>query len=219
MRKSLLAQWRASFLTGLAVVLPAVISVGLLVWLFRTGSNVTDTLLIFVPHKFTHQNSGDGPMYWYWSVIAFVIAIALITVIGLLTRYYLGKKIIQWVDSALLRVPLLNKIYSATKQVNYAFSNKKSSFRTVVLIEFPRAGSYSMGFITSEGQDEVQAKTKEKLVCVFVPTTPNPTSGFMMLVPEKDVTKLDMSVAEGIKYIVSLGAIVPDYEPPEKRKS
>src|SRR5437870_4448473 len=99
MRKSLLARWRASFLTGLAVVLPAVISVGLLVWLFRTGSSVTDTLLIFIPRHVTHKNYGDGPMYWYWSVIAFVIAIALITGIGVVARYYFGKKIIQWVDN------------------------------------------------------------------------------------------------------------------------
>ncbi len=219
MRKSFLARWRSSFLTGLAVVLPAVISVALLVWLFSTVSNITDTLLFplrfFLDKDQIHKP--DGMTYWYWKLVAFVLAIALITAAGVVTRYYLGKKIIEWVDTSLLRVPLLNKIYGAMKQVNDAFSNKKSAFRTVVLIEFPRAGSYSMGFITSEVRDEVQANTKEKLVCVFIPTTPNPTSGFMMLVPEKDVTKLDMSVAEGIKYIVSLGSIVPEYEPPGKK--
>ncbi len=81
------------------------------------------------------------------------------------------------------------------------------------MLGFPRAGIYSVGFITSEQHAEVQAKTKEKVVCVFVPTTPNPTSGFLVLVPEDQVTKLEMSVAEGIKYIVSLGSIAPEYLP------
>ena len=89
----------------------------------------------------------------------------------------------------------------------------KHSFKTVVLVQFPRAGMYSVGFITSEQNDEVQAKTKEKVVCVFVPTTPNPTSGFLILVPEDQVTKLEMSVTDAVKYIVSLGSISQEYTP------
>ena len=128
-----------------------------------------------------------------------------------MARNYFGKRIIQWVDSALLRVPLLNKIYGATKQVNDAFSStNKTAFRTVVLVEFPRAGVYSIGFITSEPDLEVQAKIDAKIVCVFVPATPNPTSGFLLLVPENKVIKLEMSVADGIKYIISLGSILPE---------
>jgi uncharacterized membrane protein len=101
--------------------------------------------------------------------------------------------------------------------VNDAFtSGGKNSFKTVVLVEFPRAGMHSIGFLTTEQQDEVQAKTKEKVVCVFIPTTPNPTAGFLVLVPENKVIKLEMTVAEGIKYIVSLGSIAPEYEPPSK---
>jgi uncharacterized membrane protein len=107
---------------------------------------------------------------------------------------------------------LLNKIYSATKQVNAALtSGNKTAFKTVVLVEFPRAGSYSIGFLTSEQHDEVQRKLKEKAVCVFVPTTPNPTGGFLIIVPEDKIIKLDMSVADGIKYIISLGAIAPEF--------
>ncbi|MBI3853991.1 MAG: DUF502 domain-containing protein [Verrucomicrobia bacterium] len=213
--KNLFARGRANFLTGLAVVLPAVISLAVAKWLFGTVSSLTDTLLIFLPKTLTHERSGDGPMYWYWSLVALVLAILLISLVGLLARYYLGKKMIRWVDTALLRVPLLNKIYGAIKQVNEAFSSgSKSSFKTVVLIEFPRTGMYSIGFITSEQHDEVQTKTKEKVVCVFVPTTPNPTSGFLVLVPEDKVTKLEMSVADGIKYIISLGSISPEYAPP-----
>jgi uncharacterized membrane protein len=111
----------------------------------------------------------------------------------------------------LLRVPLLNKIYGATKQINEAFStSNKNAFRTVVLVEFPRPGVYTLGFITSEQHPEVLAGADEKLVCVFVPTTPNPTGGYLLLVPEEKVTKLNMSVGDGIKYIISLGSIAPE---------
>jgi uncharacterized membrane protein len=118
------------------------------------------------------------------------------------------------VDSALMRLPLVNKIYGTTKQVNEAFSaTNKSAFRTVVLVEFPLAGTYSIGFITSEPQQEVRVRMGQKVLCVFVPATPNPTSGFLLMVPEEKVTKLDMSVADGIKYVISLGAILPGHVP------
>ena len=212
MKNDLFARWQANFWAGLAAVLPAVISVAVLGWLFGTVANITDSLLIFLPRKLTHHDQGNGAMYWYWSLVALLLAIFLIGFVGLLARNYFGKRLIEWVDSALLKIPLLNKIYGATKQVNDAFSStNKTAFRTVVLVEFPREGVYSMGFITSEQQDEVQIKTKQKVVCVFIPTTPNPTSGFLVLTPESQVTKLDMSVAEGIKYIISLGSIMPEY--------
>jgi uncharacterized membrane protein len=150
-------------------------------------------------------------MFWYWSLVALVLAMVLISVVGVLARYYIGKKVIDWTDRVLMRVPLLNKFYGAIKQVNDAFAGSKNSFKTVVLVQFPREGMYSVGFITSEPNDEVQAKTKEKVVCVFVPTTPNPTSGFLILVPEDQVTKLEMSVTDAIKYIVSLGSISQEY--------
>jgi uncharacterized membrane protein len=216
--KSLLARWQANFWAGSVIVLPAVISLAVLRWLFGTVANITDTLLIFLPAKLTHQNDGNGPMYWYWSLVALVVAIFLIGVVGLLARNYFGRRLIEWVDSALMRIPLLNKIYSATKQVNEAFSSSnKSAFRTVVLVQFPHAGMWSIGFITTEQQEEVQAKTNQKVVCVFVPATPNPTSGFLLMVPEDKVIKLDMSVAEAIKYIISLGAILPESSPSLRR--
>jgi uncharacterized membrane protein len=211
-QKSLLARWRSSFLTGLAVVLPAVVSFALIILVFGTVANVTDKLLFLVPRHITHDQNGDGPMYWYWSLIALVLAVILITFIGWLARYYVGQRMIEWADHVILRIPFLNKIYAATKQINEAFSSgSKNAFKTVVLVEFPRAGSYSVGFITSEGSGEIAARMNEKLVCVFIPTTPNPTSGFLILVPEDKVTKLEMSVADGIKYIISLGAISPDH--------
>ena len=218
MKNSLFTRWQANFWAGLAIVLPAVISVAVLAWLFGTVANVTDTLLIFLPRGLTHRDQGNGTMYWYWSLVALILAVFLIGFVGLLARNYFGKRIIEWVDSALLRVPLLNKIYGATKQVNDAFSSSnKTAFRTVVLVEFPREGLYSVGFITSEQNDEMKSKTAENVVCVFIPTTPNPTSGFLVLVAEDKVTKLDMSVADGIKYIISLGAITPEYTPTPAR--
>jgi uncharacterized membrane protein len=217
-KNSLFTRWQANFWAGLAIVLPAVISVAVLAWLFGTVANVTDTLLIFLPRGLTHRDQGNGTMYWYWSLVALILAVFLIGFVGLLARNYFGKRIIEWVDSALLRVPLLNKIYGATKQVNDAFSSSnKTAFRTVVLVEFPREGLYSVGFITSEQNDEMKSKTAENVVCVFIPTTPNPTSGFLVLVAEDKVTKLDMSVADGIKYIISLGAITPEYTPTPAR--
>lgn len=211
MKQSLFARWQANFWAGLAIVLPAVVSIAALMWLFGTVATITDWLLIFLPRAWTHHDQGNGPLYWYWSLTALALAVVLIGLVGLLARNYFGKRIIQWVDSALLRVPLLNKIYGATKQVNDAFSStNKTAFRTVVLVEFPRAGVYSIGFITSEPDLEVQAKIDAKIVCVFVPATPNPTSGFLLLVPEDKVTKLEMSVADGIKYIISLGSILPE---------
>jgi uncharacterized membrane protein len=214
-KKSLFARWQANFWAGLAIVLPAVISIAVLRWLFGTVANITDTLLIFLPTKLTHHDAGNGPMYWYWSIVALVLAIFLIGTVGLLARNYFGRKIIEWVDSALLRIPLLNKIYGATKQVNDAFSSSnKTAFRTVVLVEFPHPGVYSIGFITSDQQEEVEARTGQKVVCVFVPATPNPTSGFLLMVPEGKVMRLGMSVPDAIKYIISLGAILPGNIPP-----
>jgi len=216
--KSLLARWQANFWAGLVIVLPAVISIAVLRWLFGTVSVITDTLLFFLPGELTHHHQGSGPMHWYWSLVALVLAIILIATVGLLARNYFGRKIIEWVDLAMMRVPLLNKIYSATKQVNDAFSaSNKSAFRTVVLVEFPHAGMWSIGFVTSEQQEEVQARTGRKVMCVFVPATPNPTSGFLMMVPVEKVIKLEMSVAEAIKYIVSLGAILPESSPSLRR--
>ncbi len=216
MQKSL-AHWKADFFTGLAVVLPAAISIGVVIWLFGTVANFTDTLLFFLPREWTHERGGEGPMHFYWSLLALLLAILLVGLVGRGARYYLGKKLIQMADLALMRVPLLNKIYGAFKQINEAFtSSKTSSFKQVVMVEFPRAGLYSIGFITGAQHGEVQDKTKERVVGVFVPTTPNPTTGFIVLVPEAQIVKLDMSVADGIKYIISLGSVAPVHVPAER---
>ena len=209
MKETFLARWRANFFAGLAVILPGVISIGAILWIFGTVARFTDTLLFFLPFNLTHSDRGTGPMFWYWSLAAFALAVFLICAVGLAARNYFGKKMIEWLDRALMHVPFLNKIYGATKQVNEALvTGNKNSFKTVVLIEFPHSGSYSMGFLTSEDVG-IQVNPGEKLVSVFVPTTPNPTAGFMVLVPDEKVTRLKMSVADGLKYIVSLGSIAP----------
>jgi uncharacterized membrane protein len=220
MRKTIFARWRASFLTGLAVALPALLSLAAVKWLFGTISSFTDTLLFFLKYgpikpEYVYENGQSGPMFWYWSLLALALAVVLISTVGVLARYYIGIRMIEWLDTAMMNVPLLNKFYGAIKQVNEAFAGNKNSFKTVVLVEFPRAGMYSVGFLTSEQRAEVRQKTMENVVAVFIPTTPNPTSGFLVLVPEDKVTKLDMSVADGIKYIVSLGSISPEQLPPK----
>src|ERR1700690_3826843 len=187
-----MARWRASFLTGLAIVLPGVITLAVVKWFFGTVSSFTDALLFFLPHfldpKMIYKNGVDGPMFWYWSFFAFVFAVALISAIGVLARYYFGKRLIAWADNFMLRVPVLNKIYGTIRQVDEAFtSGKKSSFQTVVLVEYPREGIYSVGFITSEQESEAQKKTGRNCVCVFIPTTPIPTAGFLILVPAEKV--------------------------------
>ena len=122
-------------------------------------------------------------------------------------------------DHGMMQVPLLNKIYGTVKQVNESFSSNKSSFKQVVLVTFPHARSRSLAFVTGEQK----SLGPEKLISVFIPTTPNPTSGFLLLVPESELIKLDISVADGIKFIISLGAISPGLRrasisllPPEK---
>jgi len=213
-KKSLFARWRASFFTGLLIVLPGVVTLAVVKWFFGTVSSLTDSLLFFLPTSITHENQGAGPIHWYWSLLALTVAIGIVSAVGGMTRYYIGKRMIAWADSMMLRVPVLNKIYGTIKQVDQAFtSGKKSSFKTVVLVEYPRKGIYSVGFITSEQADEVEQKTGRKCVCIFIPTTPIPTGGFLIIVPEEKVIKLDMSVADGFKYIISIGALANEFTP------
>lgn len=208
--KSQLQIWRANFFTGLAVVLPVVITLIFLKWGFGTITGITDSLLFFVPKEITRADGGRGPTHWYWSLASFALALVLITAVGRATRNYIGKRVIYWIDQILRRVPLLNKIYGTVQQVNEAFtSSNKSSFKQVVLIQYPRQGIYAIGFLTSDEIPEAERCLGRPLDGIFVPTTPNPTSGFLIMVPHEDVIRLNMSVADGIKYVISLGSIVP----------
>ena len=195
-------------MAGLAISMPAIISVAVVVWLFQNVSHITDWLLFFLPRKWTHDT--DGTMHWYWSGVAVLLAAFLIGLIGRFGREYLGRKAISFADETLMSIPLLNKIYGTVKQVNQSFTSNKSAFQQVVLVAFPHPESHSIGFVTGEHKN----LAKEKLIGVFVPTTPNPTSGFLLLVPQSAVVKLDMSVADGIKFVISLGAISPGQQAP-----
>jgi uncharacterized membrane protein len=208
---------RNNFFTGLAVVLPIALSVAVFIWIFKTVAGFTDMLLFFLPKGTIHVKGDSGPVLWYWSAVAFGLAGAIIIVAGALTRYYVGKKLIQLTEAVINAIPILNTIYGAFKQINQAFASDRShSFQQVVLVEFPRPGIWSIGFMTGDEHPEVELRLEKDIISVFVPTTPNPTTGFLCLLPKHDVTILDMTVADGIKYIMSLGAVAPGYTPPEK---
>ena len=214
-RATLLGRTRRNFFTGLAVVLPVIISIGVALWLFNQAVAVSDILLFpfrFIPGIELSDIWKDGKpgtdLHFRWKVVAILEAVVLTGLLGFLTRYYIGKKLVQLMDYVLLNVPLLGKIYGTVKQVNQAFtSEKKSSFQQVIMVEFPRKGLYSVGFLTAE---QVKTDEGESIISIFVPTTPNPTTGFLLVLPESKVGKLDMSGADGIKYIVSLGAVPPE---------
>ena len=187
MSSKLSSALRSDFIAGLAVLLPAIVSIAVVVWLFGTVSNITDMLLFAVPSDWKYVGGAPGDLHRYWRLAALLLAIALVTLIGRLTRHYLGRKLVRLADDLLLRVPLVNKIYSTVKQVKEAFVGNTSSFQQAVLVQFPRAGMYSLGFITSDQRNEVQFKTPQNVWSVFVPTTPNPTSGFLVYVPEEEL--------------------------------
>jgi uncharacterized membrane protein len=194
---------RKSFFAGLVVVVPLAGSVAILWALFDW---VTDFLL---PR--TLQNHTNA---FFYRVIALTVFAFLVTAVGWITRLVIGKRAVALAEKAVARVPLLNRIYGFVKDVsNTMFSGKKSAFQKVVLVEFPRPGVYSIGFVTSETEGEAQVLTRETVVNVFVPTTPNPTSGFLILVPRDQLVEMKMSVADGMKMVISGGAVTPSYRP------
>ena len=137
--------------------------------------------------------------------VEIIVSIVLITIIGWLSLSFLGKKIIQIIDNFIKRIPLLKTIYGAIVQMTDTFSKSNNSKKNVVLIEYPRKGIWAVGFATKENKTSMNSKTGEQLVNVFVPTTPNPTSGFLLMFPKKDIIYLDMSFEEASKFIVSAG--------------
>ena len=132
-----------------------------------------------------------------------------ITIVGGLSLSFFGKKILKFIDDLFKRIPLLRTIYSAISQMTETFSNKDSGKKSVVLIEYPRKGVWAVGFATKENTGEMAVKTKQKLINVFVPTTPNPTSGFLLMFPIDDVIYLNMTFEEASKFIVSAGTSNP----------
>ena len=192
---------RNSFFAGLLVVLPVAASVLILVGVFRW---VTDFML---PASLRQQML--TPLY---RLVALVTFIAFTMLVGWITRLVVGKRMVAMVEDLIGRVPLLNKTYGFMKEISQTLlASKRTVFQRVVLVQFPRPGLYSVGFVTSETEGEAQEKTKETVINVFVPTTPNPTSGFLILVPREQLIDLEMSVAEGMKLVISGGAVVPPF--------
>ena len=143
--------------------------------------------------------------------IGVVVAIIVVLLTGLITANYFGKKIVESWDSFLDRIPLVRSIYSPLKKFSeLVLSDQTQSFSKVLLIEYPRKGIYSLCFQTSKELGEVQNQSGEEMVCVYIPTTPNPTSGYIVLVPQNEVQELKMSVEDALKMIISLGVVVPD---------
>ncbi len=142
--------------------------------------------------------------------IGILLALLVLLGTGLIAANYFGKRFVSFWESLLERIPLVRNIYSAVKRfAEIVLSDSSQSFSKVLLIEYPRKGLYSLSFQTSQDLGEVQGKTGEDLVCVFVPTTPNPTSGLILMVPEQDVIELDMGVEDALKMVISLGVVVP----------
>ena len=144
--------------------------------------------------------------------VGFVLFFAVIILLGIFATNIIGRRLISGGEKIMTRIPLANRIYTAVQQISTAFlGSSRSIFHKVVLIEYPRNGIYSLGFLTTEGSGELQQKTDKQVVCVFVPTTPNPTSGMLIFVPNDQLIHLDMTTEDGLKLVISGGVVVPPY--------
>jgi len=202
---------RAYFLTGLLIVIPLVVSTWLLVFFIQISTDY-----IFRIVGFFYPIAG-ARMVILVRILSLVIAFWAVAFIGMFARNVFGKRVLGFMDLLLVRIPLFNRIYMATKQISQAFiGEEKTIFKRVVLVQFPRKGVYAIGFVTSEARGEPQKKTATRVINVFVPTTPNPTSGTLIMVPEDEIIRLDMSVEDGMKLVISGGAVVPYFAPGSK---
>ena len=197
-KKSITLRLRNFFVTGVIVLIP----IGFTLYLSRFLINLSTKL---VP-------SGLNPnTYLHYDIpgIEIILTVIFITIVGGLSLSFLGKKFLQIIDDLFKRIPILRTIYSAIGQMTDSFRNQEGSRKSVVLLEYPRKGSWAVGFATKENTSEIKSKTKQNLVNVFVPTTPNPTSGFLLMIPKEDLIYLDMSFEEASKFIVSAGTSNP----------
>ncbi|MBI2786582.1 MAG: DUF502 domain-containing protein, partial [Legionella longbeachae] len=139
-----------------------------------------------------------------------ILSLILLLVTGIIATNYFGQRLVAWGESILSRIPLVRSIYKTVKQViNAVLSTNSEAFRKVVLIEYPRNGLWSVAFQTGAANHEINAKANQEMISVFIPTTPNPTSGFLMMLPKREVIELDMSIDEALKFIISLGVMSP----------
>ena len=185
---------RNYFITGVVVLIP----IGFTLYLSK--------ILIGVSSKLIPENINPNS-YLPYAIpgVEILISIILITIVGGLSLSFLGKRILKLIDDLFKRIPFLRTIYSAILQMTESFSNKDNDKKSVVLIEYPRKGVWAVGFATKENKGEMADKTNQRLINVFVPTTPNPTSGFLLMFPIDDVIYLNMTFEEASKFIVSAG--------------
>ena len=195
---SITAKLRNYFITGIVVLIP----IGVTLYLTRFFIRISSKL---IPAEINPNN--------YLPVLIpgleIVLAIIFITLIGYLSLSFIGKKILQLFNDLLKRIPILRTIYSAIGQMAETLAPKRKSKKSVVLVEYPRKGSWAVGFATKDNKGEISKKTNQKLVNVFIPTTPNPTSGFLLMFPKEDLIYLDMNFEEASKFIVSAGTTNP----------
>ena len=193
-KSSFIARLRNYFITGIIVLVPIGFTLYLTIFLINISSNL-------IPEEINPNN------YLPFSIPGLEIALSIIfiTIIGFISLSFIGKRILKLINDLLKKIPFLRTIYSAIGQMTESFANKKGKKKSVVLVEYPRKGSWAVGFATKDNRGEISKKTKSKLVNVFVPTTPNPTSGFLLMFPKDEVIYLNMTFEEASKFIVSAG--------------
>jgi uncharacterized membrane protein len=191
---------------------------GLLVWLpiwvtllvFKFVVDIMSATISMLPHRY----QPDAVIGYHIPGIGVLITLIIIFLTGLIAANFLGKRFIAFCDAIMGRIPLVRTVYNGAKQVSETlFTPGGQSFRKVLLVQYPRENVWSLAFQTGDGTPMVNAILKEhEMVSFFVPTTPNPTSGFLMMAPKKDVIELDMSVDQALKFVISLGVVQPDHK-------
>ena len=197
-RRSILAKIRNYFIAGVVVLIPIGITIYLTLFLVSISSKILPKEIN--PNHYLPYNIPG---------VEIVIAIILITLIGFISVSFIGKKLLEVFNNILKRIPILRTIYSAIVQMTGTFTKNDNKKKSVVLVEYPRKGSWAVGFATKDNTGEISTKTKRQLINVFVPTTPNPTSGFLLMFPKEDVIHLDLTFEEASKFIVSAGTTEP----------
>ena len=195
---SIFAKLRNYFITGIVVLVP----IGITLYLTKFFISISSKL---IPYDLNPNN------YLPFAIpgLEIILSVIFITLIGGLSLSFIGKKILQIFNDLLKKIPILRTIYSAIGQMIETFTPKRGNKKTVVLVEYPRKGSWAVGFATKENKGEISKKTNKNLVNVFVPTTPNPTSGFLLMFPKDEIIYLDMTFEEASKFIVSAGTSNP----------
>ncbi len=197
-KASFINKLRNYFFTGVVVLIPIGITLYLTKFIIQVSSKL-------IPKEINPNH------YLPFSIpgLEIVLSIFLITLVGGLSLSFLGKKILQLIDDLFKKIPFLRTIYTAIVQMTDSFTNKDSTKKSVVLVEYPRKGSWAVGFATKKNKTEISKKTNKSLINVFMPTTPNPTSGFLLMFPEDEIIYLDMTFEEASKFIVSAGTSDP----------